>query len=80
MQVEIEEEFVTARTVAPVSSPRHWGVDIAHDAAARLPVADPDIDDPVDNTGLGPRRGDLQLFGEFACLVRLMCEEGGTFS
>lgn len=71
---------MTARTVAPVSSTRNWGLDLAYDAIARLPMADPDIDDPVDDTGLGPRSGDLQLFGEFACLVRLMCEEGGTFS
>jgi hypothetical protein len=71
---------VTARTVPLVSSTRHWGLDLAYDAIARLPVGDSGIDDPVDDTGLGPRRGDLQIFGEFACLVRLMCEEGGTFS
>jgi len=71
---------VSARTVPPVLSPRHWDLDLACDATARLAMADSGIDDPVNDTGLGLRRGDLQLFGEFACLVRLMCEEGGTFS
>ena len=57
-----------------------WQLDIAYDAPSRLWVADPSIDDPVNDTGLGPRRGDLQLSDEFACLIRLICEESGEFS
>jgi len=43
-------------------------------------MADPGIDDPVNDTGLGPRRGDLQLSDEFACFVRMICEGSGEFS
>jgi hypothetical protein len=49
-------------------------MDLAYDAPSRLSVADPGIDDPLNDTGLGPRRGDLQLSDEFDCLVRLICE------
>jgi hypothetical protein len=56
----------------------HWN--LAYDAPSRMSVADPSIDDPVNDTGLGPRRGDLQLSDEFACLVRLICEGSGGFS
>jgi hypothetical protein len=54
-------------------------LDLAYDAPSRLSVVDPSIDDPVNDTGLGPRRGDLQLSDEFACLVRLICEGSGEF-
>jgi hypothetical protein len=61
-----------------------WQLDFAYGAPSRLSVADPSmadpgIDDPVNDTGLRPRRGDLQLSDEFACLVRLICEESGEF-
>jgi hypothetical protein len=55
-------------------------MDLAYDAPSRLSVADPGIDDPLNDTGLGPRRGDLQLSDEFDCLVRLICEGSGEFS
>jgi hypothetical protein len=55
-------------------------LDFAYDAPSRLSVADPSIDDPVNDTGFGPRRGDLQLSDEFDCLVRLICEGSGEFS
>jgi hypothetical protein len=55
-------------------------MDLAYDAPSRLSVADPGIDDPVNDTSLGPRRGDLQLSDEFDCLVRLICEGSGEFS
>jgi hypothetical protein len=55
-------------------------LDLAYAAPSRLSVVDPSIDDPVNDTGLGPRRGDLQLSDEFACLVRLICEGSGEFS
>jgi hypothetical protein len=55
-------------------------LDLADDAPSRLSMADPSIDDPVNDTGLAPRHGDLQLSDEFACLVRLICEGSGEFS
>ena len=57
-----------------------WHFDLADGRPAELSVADPGIDDPVNDTGLGPRRGDLQFSDEFACLVRLICEGSGEFS
>jgi hypothetical protein len=57
-----------------------WQLDFAYGAPSRLSVTDPSIDDPVNDTGLGLRRGDLQLSDEFAGLVRLICEGSGEFS
>ena len=57
-----------------------WHLDLAYDAPPGLSVGDPSIDDPVNDTGIGPRRGELQLSDEFACLVRLICEGSGEFS
>lgn len=42
--------------------------------------SDPNIDDPVNDTGLAPRHGDLQLSDEFACLLRMILKENGEFS
>jgi len=55
-------------------------LDPAYGAPSGLSVTDPSIDDPVNDTGLGLRRGDLQLADEFAGLVRLICEGSGEFS
>jgi hypothetical protein len=71
---------VSAGNVQPELSTTDWHLDLAYDALSRLSAADPNIDDPVNDTGLGPRRGDLQLSGEFARLVMLICEESGEFS
>jgi hypothetical protein len=38
---------------------------------------DPSIDDPVNDTGLAPHRGDLQMSEEFASMVNLICEGHG---
>ena len=40
---------------------------------------DPNIDDPVNDTGLGPYRGDLQMSDEFACLLNVICAKNGEF-
>jgi hypothetical protein len=40
---------------------------------------DSNIDDPVNDTGLGPRRGDLQMSNEFACLLNVICANNGEF-
>jgi len=44
-----------------------------------LSVAEPGIDDPVNDTGLGPRRGDLHLSDELARFVKVICEGSGEF-
>lgn len=36
------------------------------DSSSQSLQGDPNIDDPVNDTGLGQRRGDLQVSGEFA--------------
>jgi len=71
---------VSASNVQSALSTTDWHLDLAYDGPSRLSVADPSIDDPVNDTGLGPRRGDLQLSDEFACLVRLISEGSGEFS
>jgi hypothetical protein len=71
---------VSATNVQSALSTTDWHWDLADDAPSRLSVADPSIDDPVNDTGLAPRHGDLQLSDEFACLVRLICEGSGEFS
>ena len=71
---------MSASNVQSALSTTNWHLDLAYDRPAELSVADPGIDDPVNDTGLGPRHGDLQLSDEFACLVRLICEGTGEFS
>jgi len=43
-----------------------WPWDRVHDVPSESRHSDPSIDDPVNDTGLGPRHGDLQVSGEFA--------------
>ncbi len=71
---------MSSSNVQRATSNTDWQLGFAYDAPSRLSMADRDVDDPVNDTGLGPRRGDLQLSDEFACLVRLMCEGSGAFS
>jgi len=71
---------MSASSVQSASSATDWQLGTGCDEAPRLSSADPNIDDPVNDTGLGPRRGDLQLSDEFACLVRLICEGNGELS
>jgi len=76
---------VSATNIQSALSTTDWHLDLVYDAPSRLSVADPSmadpgIDDPVNDTGLGPRRGDLRLSDEFDCLVRLICEGSGEFS
>jgi hypothetical protein len=33
-----------------------WHLDLVHDLPSQAPQGDPSIDDPVNDTGLGPRR------------------------
>jgi hypothetical protein len=43
-----------------------WYLDLVHNLPSQSPQGDPSIDDPVNDTGLGSRCGDLQVSGEFA--------------
>ena len=38
-----------------------WHLDLVHDLPFQSLQVDPGIDDPVNDTGLGPRCGDLQV-------------------
>jgi hypothetical protein len=40
-----------------------WHLDLVHDLPSQPPHGDSSIDDPVNDTGLGPRHGDLQVSG-----------------
>jgi hypothetical protein len=76
---------VSAANIQSAMSTTDWNRALTNDVASRLLVADPimtdpGIDDPVNDTGLGPRRGDLQLSDEFACFVNLICEGSEEFS
>jgi hypothetical protein len=46
-------------------SKNDWHLDLVYDLPIQALRDDPSIDDPVNDTGLGPRCGDLQLPGEF---------------
>jgi hypothetical protein len=43
-----------------------WHLDVVPDLPSQSLQDDPSIDDPVNDTGLGPRSGDLQVSVEFA--------------
>ena len=43
-----------------------WHLDLVKDLPSQSLQGDPGIDDPVNDTGLGPRCGDLQVSAEFA--------------
>lgn len=55
---------MSASNVQPALSKTDWHLEFAYDAPSRSSVADPSIDDPVNDTSLGPQRGDLQLSQE----------------
>jgi hypothetical protein len=71
---------VSASNFQRVLSRTDQHLDIAYAAPSRLSVADPSVDDPVNGTGISSQRGDLQLSDEFACLVKVICEQSGEFS
>ena len=75
---------MSASIVQPALSTSDWHLDLPHDARPRLTVVGSGIDDPVNDTGLGPLRGDLQLpdlqlSDEFGCLLSMICEGSVEF-
>ena len=77
---------MSASNIQPASSSTSdWHLDLRNldlpkNAASGLAVVDSGIDDPVNDTGLGPLRSDLQLSDEFACLLSVICQGSGEFS
>jgi hypothetical protein len=63
---------VSAGIAQPVVITADWLLDLRHDELSSLAMAGSGIDDPVNDTGLGPERGDLQLANEFVCLIKVM--------
>jgi len=57
-----------------------WQLNFAYRERPTPLRSDPNIDDPVNDTGRGPRRGDLQLSEEFACLLSALVGDGEEFS
>jgi len=41
-----------------------WPLDLVHELPSQSLQDDPSIDDPVNDTGLGPQCGDLQVSSE----------------
>ncbi len=70
---------MSAINVQPALFKTDWHLDLAYRAPSRLSVAEPGIDDPVNDTGLGPQRGDLHLSPEFVRFVKVICEGSGEF-
>jgi hypothetical protein len=52
--------------VHAVLSRNDWRPDLVHDLPSQCLQDDPNIDDPVNDTGLTQRCGDLQVSGESA--------------
>jgi hypothetical protein len=64
--IEVEVGGDMSSDVHTAWSRNDWRVDIVSDLPSQSSQGDPSIDDPVNDTGLGPRHGDLQISGEFA--------------
>ena len=53
-------------------SRNEWHLDLVHDLPSRSLQGDPSIDDPVNDTGLGPHCSDFQVSREFALQASLI--------
>ena len=70
---------MSASTVQAESTNRDLHQEFNDKLRPTPPAIDPNIDDPVNDTGLGPYRGDLQMSDEFACLLNVICANNGEF-
>ena len=52
-------------------------VNLSYESSPPALDNDPNIGDPVNDSGRGPYRGDLQLGKNFICLVRNVLRNGG---
>ena len=71
---------MSASNAQSLLSPADWRLGLAYGERSTPLQCDPNIDDPVNDTGLGPRRGDLQLSEEFACLLSALVGDSEEFS
>lgn len=62
------------------STNRDFNLDLNYNLRPTPPAIDPNIDDPVNDTGLGPHRGDLEMSDEFASLLRMILKQSGESS
>ena len=70
---------MSASTVQVESTNTDFNLEFNYKLRPTPPDIYPNIDDPVNDTGLGPYRGDLQMSDEFACLLNVICENNGEF-
>jgi hypothetical protein len=56
-----------------------WQLDFVCGDRSSALSSDPNIDDPVNDTGRGPRLGDMELSEEFACLLSALVGDGEEF-
>jgi hypothetical protein len=68
---------VSASSVLAEATRMDLSMKYADRLARTILNGDPSMDDPVNDTGLAPHRGDLQMSEEFACMVNLICERHG---
>jgi len=54
-----------SRNIHTELSRNNWRHNLIHDFPYQVLQHDPSVEDPVNDTGLGPRCGDLQVSGEF---------------
>ena len=52
-----------SRDIDTAWSRNDWHIDLVHELPSQPPQGDSSIDDPVNDTGLRPRHGDLHVSG-----------------
>ena len=71
---------MSASTVQVESTNKDLNLEFDFELRPTLPDIDPNIDDPGNDTGLAPSRGDLQMSDEFTCLLRMILKTSGESS
>lgn len=66
---------MSASPVQVESTNRDWNLEANYKLRPTPPDIDPNIDDPVNDTGVGPHRGDVQISDEFTCLLRMILKK-----
>jgi hypothetical protein len=71
---------VSGRIIETAVTNKTLHLDLDYREPSMLPEGDVIIEGPMTDTGLPLQYGDPQVSGEFACFLRVICEEGGEFS
>jgi hypothetical protein len=71
---------VSGRIIETAVTNKTPHLDLDYREPSMLPEGDVIIEGPMTDTGLRLQYGDPQVSGEFACFLRVICEEGGEFS